>query len=309
MTREAEAPKPLKTDKGDKLKVGAALAAVYVIWSTTYLAIRIAVAEFPPFFMVGVRFVIAGAAMYFVFRRRGVKAPAAVEWRAAFITGTLLLGGNAGLVVAEQWVESGLAALVIAGVPFCIALLNGIWNQWPSGREWTGIAIGFAGIALLNFENQMRANPWGAVALMLAVVSWSLGTVLKRYLPIPRGSMATAVEMLLGGVVFSIVSLACGERLDAVPSRAAIIAFFYLLVFGSFVAFTAYDYLVRNVRPALASSYAYACPVFAVILGVTFAGEKLSSIGFVGMMIIVSGVVLMAWKNGSKDAAYKQEEH
>ena len=281
-----------------------ALLAVYVIWGSTYLAIRIALEGFPPFMMAGVRYLVSGTALFIFLRLRGARGPDRAEWLgASLIGGLLLLGGNGGVAFAEQWVASGLAALMIATVPLWTVLFAGLWRRWPSRRESVGICLGFAGLILLNFEGDFKAHPAGAVALIFAAACWSFGSVWSRYLPLPAGIMASAAEMVAGGALLLITSLLTGEKIVALPSLRPLAALVYLMIFGSIVGFSAYTYLLGRVRPAVATSYAYVNPVVAVALGVVFAGERLTTVGIASMPIILLGVVLVirGQKNSSEE--------
>jgi drug/metabolite transporter (DMT)-like permease len=278
-----------------RLGVVAALLAVYVVWGSTYLAIRVALEGFPPFLMAGVRFVLAGAVLYVWLRLRGTAAPTRAQWGgAALVGGLLLLGGNGGVVVAEQWVASGLTALGVATVALWSALFAGVWGQWPRRLEWVGLGVGFAGVALLNLEGNLRASPMGAVALLVATVSWAFGSMWSRHLDLPRGLMAAAAEMLAGGVLLLVASAAVGEKVPPGPTERAWLALAYLIVFGSWVGFSAYLYLLRRVRPAVATSYAYVNPIVAMFLGVVFAGERITPTEWLAMPVILAGVALFA---------------
>jgi drug/metabolite transporter (DMT)-like permease len=268
---------------------------VYISWGSTYLAIRIALQELPPLFMMGIRFFFVGVVLYVFLRLRGAPVPNGVQWRNATIIGAFLfLGGSAGVAYAEQWVPSGLAALVIATTPLWTVLFTGIWNEWPTRSEWAGLILGLAGIVLLNFESDLRANPLGAAALLVAAASWAFGSAWSRRLALPKGQMTGAVQMIMGGAIVLLVSLLIGERIEIVPTWRSLSAVLYLAVFGSLVGFTAYMHLLTRVRPALATSYAYVNPVFAVALGVWLADEKITFIGITAMLVIVAGVVLVA---------------
>jgi drug/metabolite transporter (DMT)-like permease len=281
--------------KNSKIKIFTALVAVYISWGSTYLAIRIALQELPPLFMMGIRFFFVGVVLYVFLRLRGAPVPNGVQWRNATIIGAFLfLGGSAGVAYAEQWVPSGLAALVIATTPLWTVLFTGIWNEWPTRSEWAGLILGLAGIVLLNFESDLRANPIGAAALLVAAASWAFGSAWSRRLALPKGQMTGAVQMIMGGAIVLLVSLLIGERIEIVPTWRSLSAVLYLAVFGSLVGFTAYMHLLNRVRPALATSYAYVNPVFAVALGVWLAGEKITFIGITAMLVIVAGVVLVA---------------
>jgi drug/metabolite transporter (DMT)-like permease len=272
-----------------------ALLAVYISWGSTYLVIRIAIEELPPLFMMGIRFFLVGIGLFLFLRMRGTPNPDREQWINATKIGTLLfLGGSALVAYAEQWVASGLAALVIATTPLWTVLFAGIWNEWPTRSEWAGLLLGLIGIVLLNFEGNLQASPLGAAALLIAAAAWAFGSAWSRRLSLPTGQMAGAIQMITGGAVVLLVSLLIGERVTTIPSWRSIGAVVYLAIFGSLVGFTAYMYLLARVRPALATSYAYVNPVFAVALGVWLAGEKITAIGIIAMLIIVAGVALVA---------------
>ena len=158
----------------------ASLLALYFIWGSTYLAIRLALPGFPPLMMSGLRFVCAGGLFYVLLRMRGAPRPTRVQWFAALRVGTLLISGNALVVIAEQWVSSGVAAVAIASVPLWSVLFAGLWGRWPAKGEWIGLAIGLAGVALLQSGGELRASPAGAVVLLLSAITWSLGSMWSR---------------------------------------------------------------------------------------------------------------------------------
>lgn len=279
---------------GSSALVGAALLALYLIWGSTYLAMRFAIEGFPPFMMAGIRFVIAGGLFVLFLRLRGTPWPNVAQWRSSFaVGGLLLLGGNGAVAYAEQWIGSGVAALAIATVPLWTVLFAELWGEHSSRREWLGILIGFAGVGVLSFGADMQASSAGTLALLFAAASWSFGSVWSKRLTMPPGLMSSAAQMLGGGVLLMAASLTLGERLVAVPSPKALSALAYLIVFGSFVAFTAYQFLFHTVRPALATSYAYVNPVVAVALGAWLAGEKVGMLEFAAMAVIVAGVALV----------------
>jgi drug/metabolite transporter (DMT)-like permease len=276
-----------------------ALVAVYLIWGSTYLAISVAIKGFPPFLMAGIRFLVAGGIMFIFLRVRGTPSPSRKQWLGLTAIGALLLvGGNGGVTIAEQWVASGLAAVWIATMPLWAALFAGLWGRWPNRLEWIGLGLGLVGVGLLNLENNLQANPLGAVALLISTICWAFGSVWSQRLSLPTGMMSSAGEMLAGGVIFMALSLAFGEKLAGPPPAESIWAVAYLVVFGSIVAFSAYLYLLRRVRPALATSYAYVNPVVAVALGVGLAQEPISLVGIVAMAIIISAVGLVVVGRG-----------
>ena len=281
--------------RNGKGKIFLALISLYFIWGSTYLAIRLALEGFPPFMLAGVRFLFTGGGTYLFLRARGRPVPHRREWiGASVVGGLLLLGGNGGVVYAEQYVSSGLAALGVAAVPLWTVLFSGIWKRWPNSLEWAGISVGFAGVGLLNLESGMRAGPEGAMALLAASVCWAFGSAWSRQLSMPKGLMSAAVQMLSGGMLLLTASLLSGESIKVMPGSKALGALLYLMLFGSLVAFSAYVYLLEKVRPALATSYAYVNPAVAVTLGILFAGEKITGTGIAAMAIISAGVVLVA---------------
>ena len=279
------------------------LLSLYTLWGGTYLGMRIALEGFPPFFVAGFRQLIAGIILYVFLRLRGAAPPTRAQWLGATVVGGLLLVvGNGGVVFAEQWVSSGLAALALGAIPLWAALFSGLFGRWPRPIEWCGLAIGFAGLVLLNLENGLHANPIGAIVLLIAPISWALGSILSQRLPSPKGLMASAAQMLVGGVMLFIVGSVIGERMTAFPGPRALGAMAYLIVGGSLIGFTAYGYLLRHTRPAMATSYAYVNPLVAVGLGVALAGERITLIGVLAMFTILSGVVLVTMGRESSRA-------
>jgi drug/metabolite transporter (DMT)-like permease len=289
----------------------AALAAVYSIWGSTYLAIHFAVETLPPFLMAGVRFVIAGGLLFVWMRMRGTPAPTRTQWRATAIMGALLLvGGNGVLAWAEQTVPSGLAALMIGTVPVWMVLLD--WFRGDGGRPTAGVTLGLVlglvGIALLVgpgiWAGDNRIDTVGLVALVFASLSWAVGSFYARRAPLPAASLlATGMEMLVGGGLLLIVGVLTGElgqlRLDHVSAQS-LVAFGYLIVFGSWVGFTAYTWLLRATPPAVSSTYAYVNPVVAVFLGWALGGEALTSRTVLAAAIIVAAVVIITSQRANK---------
>lgn len=290
---------PTSPAPAPRAAVAVALFALYVIWGSTYLALRFALEGFPPFLLAGVRFLVAGTGLYAVLRLRGSPAPTRAGWGAAALTGVLLLGvGNGGVTFAQQWVDSGVAALVVGSMPMWAALFGGLMQKtWPTPPEWAGLVLGFVGLVLLRAGGELSAkHPWAVAGLLLAPLCWALGSVWARRLPLPQGFMATAAQMLCGGALLLGLGLARGETLSAAPPARAVGAFVYLVVFGSLVAFSAYGFLLRNARPAVATSYGYVNPGVAVVLGVVFADEKLAPSAVVALGAITAAVVLITLK-------------
>ncbi|MDH4561406.1 drug/metabolite exporter YedA [Pseudomonas sp. BN411] len=290
-----------------------AFIALYLIWGSTYLAIRIGVESWPPLLMAGVRFVVAGALMYGFLRWRGAPNPTWQEWKSAAAIGFLLLScGNGGVTLAEDLgVASGVAALAVATVPLFALLFGLIWGQRTTRLEWAGILLGLIGIGLLNLGSNLQASPLGAVLIIFAAASWSFGSMWSKNLKLPAGPMASAVEMLAGGVALLAGSLLSGERMVAAPTLAGWGALAYLIVFGSIIAFSSYLYLLKNVRPAAATSYAYVNPAVAVLLGIAFAGETIGIEEGLAMLVIIGAVVLIGlpqWRERKEAKALADEE-
>lgn len=276
------------------------LFALYIIWGSTYLAIRWGLeGGFPPLRLGGLRFTLAGLTLYAVLKWRGMPTPTWPQWKAGAFTGLLLLViGNGGVSFAQQWVPSGVAALVVGSMPLWGALFGGLYSgQWPGQAERWGLALGFFGIVLLNQGGELGHQWLPGLALLLATVSWAFGSIWGRYhASMPQGLMATATQMLCAGVMLMGLSFAVGERMSGMPSPRALAAFFYLVIFGSFIAFSAYGYLLRNARPALATSYAYVNPAVAMLLGVGLGGETPGPFAFVAMTAILAAVMLITRK-------------
>jgi drug/metabolite transporter (DMT)-like permease len=283
-------------------RVALALAAVYVIWGSTYLAIRYALeGGFPPFLLGGIRFLIAGGLMYAFLRWRGVAAPTRAQWRNAAVMGVLLLLlGNGMVNMAEQTVSSGMAAVAVASAPLWMGIFAAMRGQQPNRMEWVGLGIGFLGVLWLNLDSSLSASMVGLVALLVASLSWSFGSIWSRGRDLPSPFMASAAQMLCGGVAMCIVGGLLGERFDGVPSAQGIAAFCYLIVFGSIVGFSAYIWLLHHVRPALAGSYAYVNPAIAVALGAWLAGERFGAHELLAMGVILLGVVAISLAKSAK---------
>lgn len=285
-------------------QVAAALTAVYLIWGSTYLAIRFALeGGFPPFLLGGARFLLAGSVMYAVLRWRGVVAPTAAQWRNTALMGVLLLLlGNGMVNVAEQTVSSGMAAVAVASAPLWMAMFALVRGERPSRLEWVGLAIGFVGVIGLNAGSSLRATPLGMIALLVATVSWSFGSIWSRGRDLPSPFMTAAAQMLCGGLAMLLLGVTLGERLPPQPSAKALGAFVYLVILGSIIGFSAYVWLLRNVRPALAGSYAYVNPAIAVLLGALMAHERFSGVELAGMGVILGGVVVITLAKTTRSA-------
>jgi drug/metabolite transporter (DMT)-like permease len=282
-----------------------AFAAVYLVWGSTYLAIRIALETMPPFLMAGVRFVVAGGILYLWARLRGAPGPTRAQLGPAVVVGGLmLLGGNGGVVWSEQYVPSGIAALLIAMTPVWMVLLA--WLS-PGGARppygvLAGVVTGFLGMLFLVDPARLgggeRIHLGAAAALVLASLAWSVGSLYSRRAKLPPSPlMAIACEMLGGGVLLLGAALLTGEgRLIAGldVSARSLLAHAYLIVFGSLVGFSAYIWLLRVTTPARAATYAYVNPVVALVLGHALGGEALGGRTIAGAAVILASVVVIA---------------
>lgn len=272
-----------------------ALFALYIIWGSTYFVIRIGVQSWPPLMMAGVRFLSAGALLLAFLMLRGHKLPPLRPLLNAALIGVLLLAiGNGFVTVAEhQDVPSGIAAVVVATVPLFTLCFSRLFGIKTRKLEWLGIAIGMAGIILLNSGGNLSGNPWGALMILIGSMSWAFGSVYGSRIELPTGMMAGAIEMVTAGIVLLAASLLTGEKMTAMPDLSGFLAVGYLAIFGSVIAINAYMFLIRNVSPAVATSYAYVNPVVAVLLGTGLGGESLSSVEWMALGIIIMAVVLV----------------
>ena len=286
-------------------RVAFALAAVYLIWGSTYLGIRFALeGGFPPFLLGGIRFTIAGSLMYAFLRWRGVPAPTRPQWcNAAFMGLLLMLLGNGMVNVAEQTVSSGLAAVAVASAPLWMGIFAAMRGDKPTRREWVGVGVGFIGVLWLNADSSLTASRVGMLALLVATLAWSFGSIWSRGRDLPSPFMSSAAQMLCGGVAMCFAGAVTGERFDGMPTTHGLAAFAYLIVFGSIIGFSAYIWLLHHVRPALASSYAYINPAIAVALGAWLAHERFGSHELMAMGVILLGVVAITFAKTSKVAA------
>jgi drug/metabolite transporter (DMT)-like permease len=273
--------------------IAVALLALYVIWGSTYFAIRVALDGIPPLLMAGSRFTIAGLVLLVAARLAGDRAPNRAEWRAGAAIGVLLCTANALVTVAEVYVSSNIAAVVIASVPLWSVVAARLGGERPRRSELVGLAIGLAGVALLQSGGELRARPLGAILLVLSTWCWASGSMWSRKLAMPRGLYAPGTEMLVGGALVLAVGFARGERIGGLPDARPAWAWLYLMLFGSLTGYAAYNFLLRRVRPALATSYAYVNPAVAVALGAS-AGEPVGARTLGALALILGGVAVMS---------------
>ena len=287
-----------------RLALFVAFAIVYVVWGSTYLAIRFAIETLPPFLMAGARFLVAGGVLYAWSRLFGGAArPSAANWRAAAVLGVLLLLAGNGLVVwAEYRVASGIAALVVGIVPCFVVLLEWLrpGGARPTGRVIAGLLLGVAGLAWLLGPDAImgggRVDLLGVVALVLASLTWAVGSLYAQHTAVPSAFLLSGMQMLAGGAALLVLGIALGEPwtfdFTAISARS-VFGWVYLIVFGSIVGFSAYIWLLRVSTPARVSTYAYVNPIVAVFLGWLLADEPLTLRTLVAAAVIVSGVVLI----------------
>ncbi|MBI5295690.1 MAG: EamA family transporter [Chloroflexi bacterium] len=287
-----------------KTKVWLALLAIYIVWGSTYLAIRFAVETLPPFFHAGLRFLVSGLILLAWRKLAGDPLPTRPQWKSLAIIGTLLLLGGNGLVSwAEQTIPSGVAALIIGAVPMFLVIAEAIrpGGVKPTWRVIIGLLIGFTGIYLLvgpsEFSDGMKLNLAGVIVLLLAASLWAVGSVYSKHADLPKSAlMMTGAEMLMGSLSLFIVSAATGELKGfsfAQVSGSSWLGLAYLITFGSMIGFVSYAWLLQNAPISLVATYAYVNPLVAVFLGFLFAGEDLSLRILAASVIIIGSVVFI----------------
>ncbi len=294
----------------------AAFVAVYVLWGSTYLGIRVAIESIPPMLMAGTRFFIAGILLYGFMRMSGAPRPRAIHWRNAAIVGALLLLiGNGGLTWAELTVPSNIAALIIASTPLWMILFDWLrpGGHRPHASVFAGLLLGFAGVGLIIASKDQHghsvAEPLGAFVLLVAALCWAAGSVFSRHAAQSESALlAVAMQMITGGALLLLAGFVLGEihdfNLETITTRSRI-AFFYLLICGSLIGFTAYVWLLQVSTPARVSTYAFVNPLIAVILGRIFLRETLPGSVLVAGALIVTAVVLITLRSGVRHSHRK----
>ena len=268
-----------------------ALVALYLIWGSTYLAMRIAVEALPPLGMAGMRFVLAGAVMLAFVRARGAALPTPRQWALSVPLGALLfLCGNGLVVLAERTLDSSIAAVVCATTPLIACGISSMTRERPSRAELAGTVLGFAGVAVLALGTSLASNGVRGLYVLFAPVGWAIGSLLAKRTN-ATGLGCAGAQMLSGGVWMLVASAASGEHLPHVLPLRAVLAWSYLVVFGSLVGFSAYVYLLRTTRPAVAMSYAYVNPVVALFVGALLGGEHVGTSTVVATVLIAAGVM------------------
>ena len=297
-----------------------AFAAIYLIWGSTYLAIRIGIETLPPFLMAGIRFLLAGLPFYAWLRWRGKPAPTRRHWASATLLGALMMFGGNGLVTwGEQFIPSSIAAVLIATVPLWMALLDRVFFGGGRLRPFmaVGLVLGFAGVAILmspTGPEVERISLLGAGTMVMASFFWAIGSLHSRRAELPESPlMAVAMQMIGGGLILVVVGSITGEwgRFDAAAvSTESLLAMLYLIVFGSIVALSAYVWLLRVSTASAVSTYAFVNPVIAVILGGAFAGEKLGPRALLAtsLILVAVAIILVARRRSCGMAAHEAAE-
>lgn len=314
-----------KTESSRKLLIlFAAFFAVYVFWGSTYLAIKYAIETLPPFLMAGSRFLFAGSVLFLWARlSRDYETPTWQHWRTSLIVGTLLLlGGNGGVVLAQHFIPSSLAALLVATEPLWIVLLSWLWlkRARPNWKVALGLAVGFAGVWMLisgratDGAETAGTGQWiGILAVILGAFSWAAGSIYGLRGSAPKSSLLTAgMQMMAGSISLLMVGLIRGEWWTFEPSAvssSSIFGLIYLIIFGSLIGFTAYSWLLKNARPSMVATYAYVNPVIAVLLGWLIAGESMTGQMLIGAGIVVGSVVLITSQSTAGSEAAEESIH
>ena len=274
----------------------ACLLAVYILWGTTYYAIKVAITGFATFFFVGTRFVVAGGLILLWQLLRGAPMPTWSQWRGAALIGCLLLlAGNGTVALGEHWVSSGAAVALVSSVPLTTAAWSCLFGERPARLEWLAMAVGTAGIAVMLLGHDLRASPLGVAVVLGGSICWSLGTVLARRVDVPAGATGFGAEMLCAGIAGFIVSALAREPWIFSSSLRPWAAWGYLVVFGSLIGFSAFRFLVERVSATLATSYAYVNPPVALFIGWWLGNEQFSAALLLGLPVVLGAVGLQTW--------------
>jgi drug/metabolite transporter (DMT)-like permease len=289
-----------------RIRIIIAFAALYVVWGSTYLGIRFAIESIPPFLMAGARFLLAGMIMSAIAWSQGACKSTWANWRVSLVVGAcLLLGGNGGVTIAEQYIDTGLAALIVAIVPIYIVILG--WATGTASRPapivWLGLIGGFAGVGILlgpalRFSSNGGRHPAiGMSILLVSAFIWSAGSLYSRSAKhAPSPFLTAAQQMLCGGALLLLAGIVTGELRSFHPrsiSMLSLASFIYLVIIGAVVGYTAYIWLLRHCEPAKVATYAYVNPIVAVLLGAAFAGETLSTRVLIAAALIIGSVAIV----------------
>jgi drug/metabolite transporter (DMT)-like permease len=280
----------------------ACLAATWLVWGSTYLAIRFALVGFAPFYLMATRFIVAGVLLMGWQLAHGAAWPTAREWRNALLVGTLMLGGGmGGTAYAEQTIASGLVVAVIAVMPILLVVINLAFGVYPRRIELIAVCVGLAGVVMLTQGAGIHGSPAGLLAIVLGTGGWALGSVLsQRKFTLAPGATGFASELLCGGVALLAMSAVREESWHSTAQLTAWAAWLYLVVFGTLIAFNAYMVLLARTSASLAASYSLVNPVVALLLGVTLGRESVSAWEWLSAGVVLMGVVILfVWRDGT----------
>ncbi len=274
--------------------VFAALMAVYLIWGSTYLAIKYALPDYPPFLLTGTRMLIAGSLMLTWLWYKKTPLPKPEQWKSLIVLALIMtVLCNAFVNVAEQTVSSGVVAIGVAAMPLWAGLFSALRGYHPSRIEWSGLIIGFLGVIWLNIGSELRVSTVGLLCVLAAPLGWAWGSMWSKGRDLPDSLALAAWQMALGSVMSLTIGFAIGERFTHVPSFESTMAMLYLALFGSIIAYSAFVWLIKYVRPALATSYAYVNPPIALFLGYFLLNEPVNSHTVVAMLLIITSIVIV----------------
>lgn len=295
-----------------------AFATLYLVWGSSYLAIKYAVATMPPLAMAGVRFTIAGAILYAALRLRGAPVPTREQWRASAFIGVALMCSNAAVAWSERRIDSGIASLLVCMTPCWMVILDAMrLRAWPHAGVTAGLALGIVGIGTLVGPSDLmggaHVDVWGATVVLAGTLMWALGSVYAQRAPRPASAfLSSGMQMLTGGATLVVVATVVGEWRGftvAAVSSDSWLAFVYLIAIPSLAGFSAYIYILGHASPARASTYAYVNPVIAVALGAAFGGEPLSARVLTAAAIIVVAVALIVNYGSARRVAGRSATH
>ena len=274
--------------------VFAALMAVYLIWGSTYLAIKFALPDYPPFLLTGTRMLIAGSLMLTWLWYKKTPLPKPEQWKSLIVLALIMtVLCNAFVNVAEQTVSSGVVAIGVAAMPLWAGLFSALRGYHPSRIEWSGLIIGFLGVIWLNIGSELRVSTVGLLCVLAAPLGWAWGSMWSKGRDLPDSLALSAWQMALGSVMSLTIGFVIGERFTHVPSFEGTMAMLYLALFGSIIAYSAFVWLIKHVRPALATSYAYVNPPIALFLGYFLLNEPVNSHTVVAMLLIITSIVIV----------------
>jgi len=271
--------------------VAAALAAVYLIWGSTYFAIKLALPDYPPFLLTGTRMAIAGGLMLAWLAWRRTPLPKRGQWRAIVILATVMtVLSNAFVNIAEQSVSSGVVAIGVAAMPLWAGLFAALRGYHPNRIEWSGLILGFLGVVWLNLGSELRGSTVGLLCVIAAPLGWAWGSMWSKGRDLPDSLVLSAWQMALGSLISLAIGFGIGERFTHMPGAEATAAMLYLALFGSVIGYSAFVWLIKHVRPALATSYAYVNPPIALLLGAMLLDEPVNSHTVTAMMLILISI-------------------